>query len=393
MTATTKSRKSAPFSAAKAFLQKQYKEEAFEDASKLALHSTNSIALDWCLGGGLAGGRLYELYGTEGSGKTTAALTAARAVQERGRPVFYVDFEHALDTDYARGTLGVSLDPNSWLLVQPNTAEAGLDMMVEMVDKFAPGLVIADSVAAMVPKAEFEGEVGDLQVGAQARVMGKAMRKLTGVAHRNDTAIIFINQVREKIGGFGFGDPTTTPGGRALKFFASGRIQMKKFKTLDDGVVIQVQIKKSKITSSQKRKAKFIIRSGVGVDFADELVALGVEMGVIGKPNSQTHKFPHISKPIPKGAAVARRFLRKPKNKAYAALLRDKVMAAMLEDEKSKLEVLPDKDDKDPTLDIDADLASVKDLDDMEDADWIVKPGKAPAGVDADSVDTEDIEE
>lgn len=380
----------SPFSEAKAFLQKQYKEEAFEDASKLTLHTTGSIALDWVFGGGLAGGRIYELYGTEGSGKTTAALTVARAVQERGRPVFYVDFEHALDTDYARSTLGVSLDPDRWLLVQPNTAEAGLDMMVEMVDKFAPGLVIADSVAAMVPKAEFEGDVGDLQVGAQARVMGKAMRKLTGVAHRNDSVIIFINQVREKIGGFGFGDPTTTPGGRALKFFASGRIQMKKFKTLDDGVLIQAQIKKSKITSSQKRKAKFIIRSGIGVDYADEIVTLGVEMGVIKKPNSQTHKFPHISRPIPKGAAVARRFLRKPKNKAYAALLRDKIMDAMLEDEKSRLEILPDKADTDPTLDIDADLTSVNSLDDMEDADWIAKPGKIKEA-DTDSVDTEDI--
>lgn len=391
MTTTTKTRKvSSPFSDAKAFLQRQYKEEAFEDASKLTLHTTGSIALDWVFGGGLAGGRIYELYGTEGSGKTTAALTVAKAVQKRGRPVFYIDFEHALDTDYARGTLGVSLNPGLWLLVQPNTAEAGLDMAIEMVDQFSAGLVIVDSVAAMVPKAEFEGDVGDLQVGAQARVMGKAMRKLTGVAHRNDTVIIFINQVRDKIGGFGFGDPTTTPGGRALKFFASGRIQMKKFKTLDDGVLIQVQIKKSKITSSQKRKAKFTIRSGVGVDFADEIVTLGVEMGVIKKPNSQTHKFPHISRPIPKGATMARRFLRKPKNKIYADLLKDKIMAAMLEDEKSRLEILPDKDDKDPTLDIDADLTSLKNLDDMEDADWVAKKGEMKE-MDADSVDTEDI--
>jgi len=389
-----KPRKAAsPFSDAKAFLQKQYKEEAFEDASKLTLKTTGSIALDWVFGGGLAGGRIYELYGAEGSGKTTAALTAAKAIQKQGRPVFYVDFEHALDTDYARNTLGVSLDPDHWLLVQPNTAEAGLDMAIEMVDKFSAGLVIVDSVAAMVPKSEFEGDVSDLQVGAQARVMGKAMRKLTGVAHRNDTAIIFINQVRDKIGGFGYGDPTTTPGGRALKFFASGRIQMKKFKTLDDGVLIQAQIKKSKITSSQKRKAKFTIRSGVGVDFADEIVTLGVEMGVIKKPNSQTHKFPHITKPIPKGAAVARRFLRKPKNKNYSDLLKDKIVVAMLEDEKSNLEIIPNESDtKDTMLDIDADLASVNTLDDMDDADWIVtKLGKKEA--DTDSVDTEDIED
>jgi recombination protein RecA len=392
--------KSPPFKDAKEFLKRQYKEEAFEDAEGVQISSTGSLSLDWVLGGGLAGGRIYELYGTEGSGKTTAALTAARSVQRLGRPVFYIDFEHALDTEYARDVVGVSLDPARWLLVQPNTAEAGLDMALEVLEKFDAGLVIVDSVAAMVPRAEVEGAVGDLQVGAQARVMGKAMRKLTGVAHRHSAAVIFINQVRDKIGGFGFGDPTVTPGGKALKFFASVRTQMKKIKTLDDGVVIQIQIKKSKITSSQKRKASFTIRSGMGIDLADEVITLGVACGVIEKPNSQTHKFPQISKPIPKGEATARKFLRKPKNKFYLDLLLEKILKAMLEQERSKLEFLPQDDDRDPLLDIayDGDSKKLGSLDEMPESDWVSKRPKSSA-TDSDSeaeepaIDTEEVVE
>jgi len=392
----TASKDTPSFSKAKEYLKKQFKEEAFEDAEGVRIHSTGSLAFDWVLGGGLAAGRIYELFGTEGSGKTTAALTAARSVQQRGRAVFYDDFEHSLDTEYARDVVGVSMDPEKWLLVQPNTAEAGLDMAVEMIEKFDAGLVIVDSVAAMVPKAEVDGGVGDLQVGAQARVMGKAMRKLTSVAHRHDSAIIFINQVREKIGGGGFGDPTTTPGGRALKFFASGRIQMKKFKTLDDGVVIQAQIRKSKIVSSQKRKAQFIIRSGIGVDFASELITLGVECGVIKKPNSQTHQFPRVSKPIPKGEPMARKFLRKPKNAFYAELLREKILQAMLEQERSKLEFMPEEGDTDPLLDIeyDGDATALESLDDLKEVGWIAKrpKGEKPAA-DLAEVESEEISE
>jgi len=393
MAATKKERPS--FSKAKAFLTKQYKEEAFEDAEGVKIHSTGSLSIDWVLGGGLAAGRIYEFYGTEGSGKTTAALTAARSVQRRGRPVFYVDFEHSLDTEYARDVIGVSLDPEHWLLVQPNTAEAGLDMAVEMIEQFDAALVIVDSVAAMVPKAEVEGAVGDLQVGAQARVMGKAMRKLTGVAHRHDSSVIFINQVREKIGGTGFGDPTTTPGGRALKFFASGRIQMKKFKTLEDGVVIQAQIRKSKITSAQKRKAQFTIRSGIGVDLAGEIVSMGVASGIITKPNSQTHQFPQITKPIPKGEPMARKFLRKPRNAFYVDLLREKVLRAMLEQERSKLEFLPAEDDPDPLLDIEyGDHSGLGSLDDMKESGWVAKrPKGAKAAADLAEVETEEISE
>lgn len=401
MATAAKVAKRTKFKDAKDFLKKQYKEEAFEDAEGVSMHSSGSLALDWVLGGGMAGGRIYELYGTEGSGKTTAALTIARSVQRAGRAVFYVDFEHALDTEYARDTIGVSLDADHWLLVQPNTAEAGLDMAVEVLAQFDAGLVIVDSVAAMVPKAEVEGAVGDLQVGAQARVMGKAMRKLTAVAHRSGAPIIFINQVREKIGGGGFGDPTTTPGGRALKFFASGRIQMKKFKTLEDGVLIQAQIKKSKITSSQKRKAKFTIRSGIGVDLADELISMGVECGVVTKPNSQTHQFPQIARPIPKGEPMARKFLRKPKNAFYAELLKKKIIAAMIEQERAKLEFLPKEGDDDPLLDIEFDPAAagkLASLDEMDESGWVAKRPKSketPGNAEQDlaEVETEDITE
>ena len=385
MANATSSAATQPFSKAKAFLAKQYKEEAFEGSDKLHIRSTGSVALDWVLGGGLAAGRLYEFFGTEGSGKTTAALAAAKSVQQQGRPVLYIDFEHAIDTIYARDSCGVAMDPDRFLLVQPTTAEAGLDMALEIIEKFGAGLVIVDSVAAMVPKAEVEGGVGDLQVGAQARVMGKAMRKLTGVTHRHDSAVIFINQVRDKIGSVGFGDPTTTPGGRALKFFASVRIQMSKIKTLDDGVRIRARIKKSKITGNQKRVAEFAIRGGIGVDAADEILTLGVKYGVIGKPNAQAHKFPKVAKPIPRGEKPARIFLRKPKNQWYVEWLRGNIMEKMLEEERLNTEFLPTKDG-DPSFDIDADGGK---WDGTTDLDWIV-PAKKKS---TEAVETEEISE
>lgn len=380
-----------PFSEGRKWLQKQYKDEAFEDAEGLELESTGSLALDWVLGGGLAPGRIYEFFGSEGSGKTTAALTAASAVQRGGQGVLYVDFEHALDTDYAHDTLKVSMDKDRWMMIQPTTAEAGLDMALAMIQKFGARLVIVDSVAAMVPKAEFEEDIGTLQVGLHGRVMSKALRKFASIAHHAHASVIFINQVREKIG-VRFGDPTTTPGGKALKFYSSGRIKMSRIKSLDDGIRVKAQVKKSKITSSQKRQAEFVIRFGLGIDPAEELLTLGVECGVVTKPSTVSHQFPRITKPIPKGEKAARAFLRK--NEKYAELLRKVVLATMLENEASDFEFTPETEDNSPLFNIDQDLSEYGSLDEMPDADVCTKASEA-MGVIKESeaaVDTEDIE-
>ena len=379
------------FNQARAFLQKAYKEEAFEDTANLNFMSTGSIALDWVLGRGLAVGKIYEFFGNEGSGKTTAALTAAAEAQRQGRAVMYVDFEHVLDTDYARDMIGVSMDPNKWLVVQPMTAEAGFDMMLDTIAKFDIGLAIIDSVAAMVPKEEVEGEVSKITVGLQARVMGKGLRKLTHAAHINSTTVIFINQVRDKIGGLSW-DTVTTPGGKALKFFASGRIQMSKFKTLDDGIRVKVQMKKSKVISSQKRKSFFDIRSGIGIDKAGEVLDLGVEYNIIKQPTTQSHKFPRVNGVVKGGAKAARLMLRKPKNDWYVQKLRDAIFDAMLMQECEKMEQMPSIDDDDPSLVIDVGDADMSlDLSDLPEMD-VSMPGKKPKIVEDDTeVDTDTI--
>ena len=378
------------FSQARAFLQKEYKEEAFEDTANLNFMSTGSMALDWVLGRGLAIGKIYEFFGNEGSGKTTAALTAAAEAQRQDRAVMYVDFEHVLDTDYARDSLGVSMNPDKWLVVQPMTAEAGLDMMLDTIVKFDIGLVIVDSVAAMVPKKEVEGDVADITVGLQARVMGKALRKLTHTAHVNNTTVIFINQVREKIGGMSF-DPTTTPGGRALKFFASGRIQMSKIKTLDDGINVEAKTKKSKVVSSQKRRGQFSIRAGLGIDKAGEMLELGVKYGVIKRPTTQSYEFPRISGVVKGGARAARLMLRKPKNDWYVKKLRDAIFDAMLKQEREQLEQIPVIDDDDLSLIIDAGDADMSlDLGDLPEMD-VSMPKKSKIVAEDTEVDTDTI--
>lgn len=379
------------FSQARAFLQKAYKEEAFEDTKNLNFISTGSMALDWVLGRGLAVGKIYEFFGNEGSGKTTAALTAAAEAQRQGRAVMYVDFEHVLDTDYARDMLGVSMDPNKWLVVQPMTAEAGFDMMLDTIAKFDIGLAIIDSVAAMVPKDEVDGEVSKVTVGLQARVMGRGLRKLTHAAHINNTTVVFINQVRDKIGGLSF-DNVTTPGGKALKFFASGRIQMSKFKTLDDGIKVKVQTKKSKVVSSQKRKSFFSIRSGIGIDKAGEMLDLGVEYDIIKQPTTQSHKFPRVSGVVKGGAKAARLMLRKPKNDWYVQKLRAAIFDAMIKQECEKMEQMPSFDDDDPSLVIDVGDADMSlDLGDLPEMD-VSMPKKKPKIVENDAeVDTDTI--
>jgi recombination protein RecA len=248
---------------------------------------SGSIALDLALGvGGLPRGRVVEIYGPESSGKTTLALHAIAEVQKTGGVAAFVDAEHALDVTYAR-KLGVNLA--DLLVSQPDTGEQALEIVEQLVRSGAIDLVVIDSVAALVPKAEIEGEMGDAHMGIQARLMSQALRKLTGVVSRNQTIVIFINQIRMKIGVV-FGNPETTTGGHALKFYASVRLDIRRTGQVKDGDVVvgsrtRVKVVKNKV-APPFREAEFDIRYGVGVDRHAEAVDLGVERGLLDKSGS-----------------------------------------------------------------------------------------------------------
>jgi recombination protein RecA len=245
---------------------------------------TGSLGLDLALGvGGLPRGRVVEIFGPESSGKTTLALHAIAEVQRLGGVAAFVDAEHALDVSYAR-KLGVRLD--DLLVSQPDTGEQALEIVEQLVRSGAVDLVVVDSVAALVPKAEIEGEMGDAHMGVQARLMSQALRKLTAVVSRNQTLVIFINQIRMKIGVV-FGNPETTTGGHALKFYASVRLDIRRIGAVKDGDAVvgsrtRVKVVKNKV-APPFREAEFDIRYGVGVDRFAEAVDLAVERGVLEK--------------------------------------------------------------------------------------------------------------
>ena len=204
------------------------------EAPRVAIDAipTGAVNLDIALGiGGLPRGRVIEIYGPESSGKTTLALHVIAEAQKLGDTCAFVDAEHALDAEYA-GNLGVNID--ELILSQPDTGEAGLDIAESLVRSGAVGLIVIDSVAALVPKAEIEGEMGDSHMGLQARLMSQALRRLTGIIAKSNTTVIFINQLREKIGVM-FGNPETTTGGRALKFYSSVRLDIRRIKTITEG--------------------------------------------------------------------------------------------------------------------------------------------------------------
>jgi len=250
----------------------------------MATISTGSVGLDLALGvGGLPRGRVVEIYGPESSGKTTLALHAIAEVQRTGGVAAFIDAEHALDVSYAR-RLGVSL--SDLLVSQPDTGEQALEISEQLVRSGAVDLVVVDSVAALVPKAEIEGEMGDAHMGVQARLMSQAMRKLTAVVSRNLCTVIFINQIRMKIGVV-FGSPETTAGGQALKFYASVRIDIRRIGQVKEGEQsvgsrTRVKVVKNKC-APPFREAEFDIRWGIGVDRHAELVDLGVERGLLEK--------------------------------------------------------------------------------------------------------------
>ncbi len=269
---------------------------------------TGAIALDVALGiGGVPRGRVTEIYGPESSGKTTVALHIVAEAQRAGGIAAFIDAEHALDPVYAQA-LGV--DINELLVSQPDNGEQALEIADMLVRSNAVDVIVVDSVAALTPRAEIEGEMGDSHVGLQARLMSQALRKLAGSLHRSNCSAIFINQLREKIGVM-FGSPETTPGGRALKFYSSVRLDVRRIETLKDGTDavgnrVRVKVVKNKV-APPFRQAEFDILYGVGISREGSLIDLGVEEGIIRKAGAW---FTYDGDQLGQGKENARTFLR-----------------------------------------------------------------------------------
>ena len=246
--------------------------------------STGCLSLDVALGvGGIPRGRVVEIYGPESSGKTTLALHIVAEAQKAGGFAAFIDAEHAVDPDYSK-KLGVNTE--ELLISQPDTGEQALEICETLVRSGALHVIVIDSVAALVPRAELEGDMGDSHMGLQARLMSQALRKLTGTVSRSNTTVIFINQIREKIGVM-FGNPETTPGGRALKFYSSVRLEIRRITTIKDGAEmvgsrVRVKVVKNKVAPPFK-KSEFDIMYGQGISYVGDIIDLAVEGNIVEK--------------------------------------------------------------------------------------------------------------
>ncbi|MEU8231749.1 recombinase RecA [Actinoplanes sp. NPDC004185] len=289
---------------------------------QMAVIPTGSIALDIALGvGGLPRGRVIEVYGPESSGKTTVALHAVANAQRNGGIAAFIDAEHALDPEYARA-LGV--DTDALLVSQPDTGEQALEIADMLIRSGALDIIVIDSVAALVPRAEIEGEMGDSHVGLQARLMSQALRKITGILNNSGTTAIFINQLREKIGVM-FGSPETTTGGRALKFYSSVRLDVRRIESLKDGTDVvgnrtRVKVVKNKVAAPFKQ-AEFDIMYGKGISREGSLIDVGVEQSIVRKSGAW---YTYDGDQLGQGKEKAREFLKE--NPDVAAEIEKKIL-------------------------------------------------------------------
>lgn len=294
-------------------------------AEAIPVISTGCIQLDMALGvGGFPKGRIIEVYGPESSGKTTLTLHAIAEAQKAGGVAAFIDAEHAFDAVYAR-KLGVNID--NLLVAQPESGEQALDITETLVRSGAIDIIVVDSVAALVPQAEINGEMGDSHVGLQARLMSQALRKLTGIINKSDTCLIFINQLRMKIGVM-FGSPETTTGGNALKFYASQRVDIRRIAALKDGEEVKgnrtrVKVVKNKV-ASPFTQCEFDILYGEGISREGSIVDLGVDLEIVQKSGSW---FSYGSERIGQGRENARQFLKE--NKEICQEIEDRIRAAM----------------------------------------------------------------
>ncbi len=292
----------------------------------IASISTGSIGLDLALGiGGIPQGRIIEIYGPESSGKTTLSLQIIAEAQSKGSICAFVDAEHALDVKYA-GNLGVDIE--NLLVSQPDFGEQALDIVETLARSGAVDVIVVDSVAALTPKSEIEGDMGDSHMGVQARLMSQALRKLTAVVHKMNTTVIFINQIRMKIGTMGYGSPETTTGGNALKFYASVRIDVRKIATLKQGEEqignrVKAKVIKNKV-APPFRQAEFDIMFGEGISKEGEMVDYGVKLDIIDKSGAW---FSYNETKLGQGRENVKAFLKE--NKELALELEEKIKQAI----------------------------------------------------------------